>query len=106
MLWVGTYNGLNRYDPATGIFKSFTIRDGLISDTILGIVIDNAGFIWISTGNGLSQFDPQSERFLNFILIVMDCRAVNLPVVRVEKEVMWAIYFGGMDGYNFFYPTS
>ncbi|NMC47556.1 MAG: hypothetical protein GYA52_12090 [Chloroflexi bacterium] len=105
MLWVGTYNGLNRYDPATGIFKSFTIRDGLISDTILGIVIDNAGFIWISNGNGLSQFDPQSERFLNFTYRD-GLQGSEFASGSCGKGSDGAIYFGGMDGYNFFYPTQ
>ena len=105
VLWIGTYNGLNRYDPSTGIFKSFTIRDGLISDTILGIVIDDAGFIWISNGNGLSQLDPKSERFLNFTYRD-GLQGSEFASGSCGKGSDGVIYFGGMDGYNYFYPTQ
>jgi ligand-binding sensor domain-containing protein/signal transduction histidine kinase len=105
MLWIGTYNGLNRYDPSTASFKAYTIRDGLISDTILGIVVDNAGFIWISNGNGLSQFDPDNESFVNFTYRdgLQGSEFISGSCGQGGDGV---IYFGGMDGYNYFYPNQ
>ncbi|NMC47194.1 MAG: hypothetical protein GYA52_10255 [Chloroflexi bacterium] len=105
MLWIGTYNGLNRYDPSTATFKTYTIRDGLISDTILGIVVDNAGLIWISNGNGLSQFDPENESFVNFTYRdgLQGSEFISGSCGLGGDGV---IYFGGMDGYNYFYPNQ
>ncbi|HAF62626.1 MAG TPA: hypothetical protein DCK95_09920 [Anaerolineaceae bacterium] len=105
LLWIGTYAGLNVYDPDTNNFKSYTVRDGLSSDTILGVVIDNEGIVWVSTGNGLSRFDPESETFINFTyrdglqsaeFISGSCALGNGGIV----------FFGGMDGYNLFYPQQ
>src|SRR5690606_13004670 len=58
MIWVGTGNGLDRYDPSTQSFTHFsTSPNGLANGTIAGIVEDNSGVIWVSHKRGLSQID-------------------------------------------------
>ena len=65
-LWVGTQNGLNRYDPHAGEFAIFNEHDGLPANSVLGILEDDAGNLWIATGNGLSKFDPRAKTFKNY----------------------------------------
>lgn len=104
-LWIGTYAGLNVYDPDTKNFTSYTIKDGLASDTILGIVIDDEGIVWVSTGNGLSRYDPDSETFINFTHRngLQSAEFISGSCVLGESGI---VYFGGMDGYNQFYPQQ
>ena len=65
-VWAGTENGLNRFEPATGTFKTYDTRDGLPNNNINGIVEDDAGDLWITTSNGLSNFDLHRTFFRNY----------------------------------------
>jgi streptogramin lyase len=65
-LWVGTYNGLDRFDRDTGEFTTFGERDGLSNHAVYGILEDAAGNLWLSTGNGLSRFNPRTRTFRNY----------------------------------------
>jgi ligand-binding sensor domain-containing protein len=46
------------------IFKTYTIGDGLIANTVHKIFQDNKGFIWMTTREGLSKYD--GYRFINY----------------------------------------
>jgi len=102
-LWIGTYAGLDVYDPDTGNFRSYTIKDGLASDTILGVVLDNEGLVWVSTGNGVSRYDPDAETFSNFTHRD-GLQSAEFNSGSCALGANGTVYFGGMDGYNQFYP--
>lgn len=61
-LWVGTVDGLNRFDPATGIFRVYQSSDGLKglhSRFIRSLRVDGRGALWIGTNDGgLSMTQP------------------------------------------------
>ncbi len=103
ILWIGTYNGLDSFDPANGLFKTYSIREGLTSDAILGIVVDLHGMVWMSTRNGLSRFDPQTEEFLHFTYQdgLQSGEFLNSSCALGNDG---SVFFGGLDGYNVFYP--
>ena len=45
-------------------FRHITQRDGLISNTVYGILQDKRGFVWIGTDNGLQRYD--GYRFVTY----------------------------------------
>ena len=104
VLWVGTSaDGLNRFDYQSGKFKTYTINEGLPSNTINGILEDGNGNLWLSTNNGLSQFNPQNETFKNFD--VADGLPGNKFNLRVCcKTADSRMFFGGTQGLVAFYP--
>ena len=63
ILWIGTRDGLNRFDRATGKFTRF-VNDpndprSLSHNHIWCIYEDHTGALWIGTsGGGLNRFDP------------------------------------------------
>lgn len=61
-LWVGTRNGLNRFNGET--FTTYFVTDGLLSSRIHDITEDKWGRVWVLTAAGISIFDGVS--FLNY----------------------------------------
>ena len=66
-LWVASSTGLFRFDPATGRFTHhYTEKDGLASNSVVGVLADAQGHVWAATVKGLSRFDPKTETFRNY----------------------------------------
>ncbi len=65
-LWVGTGDGLDRFDPATGTARRFHRADGLPSAVIADVLVDGAGTLWVSTAVGLTRFDARTETFQTY----------------------------------------
>ncbi len=67
-LWVGTENGLCRFDGY--IFKTFVNIPGdstsLTNNYINTIIEDKVGRIWVGTLDGLNLLDPLTEKFKRF----------------------------------------
>src|SRR5580698_2257179 len=59
-LWLGTDNGLSRYDGAR--FATFGKADGLTSPYILALSQDSTGRLWVGTSGGL--FYLEHDRFI------------------------------------------
>ena len=56
-VWVGTNNGLNKYDGNSWV--GFTTADGLVDNNIKAIAAVN-GSVWVGTDFGVSRFDGSS----------------------------------------------
>jgi signal transduction histidine kinase/ligand-binding sensor domain-containing protein/AraC-like DNA-binding protein/ActR/RegA family two-component response regulator len=66
-LWIGTMNGLSRYDGY--VFKNYyPARDqsGIAGNWVYTFAEDRKGNIWMGTREGLSKFDGVKEIFTNF----------------------------------------
>ena len=112
-LWLATYSGgldvinlrdLERNDSVVK-FKYYTEKNGLPGNTVYGILEDNHGALWLSTNNGLSKFDPVYSTFYNYD--EDDGLQGNQFYWRAYmKDHRGALYFGGLNGLNIFYPDS
>ena len=62
IIWMGTANGLNAYNPQTKIFRQFTHKDNdtssLISNSIWSICTDEDKNLWFATDRGVEYFNP------------------------------------------------
>lgn len=54
-LWVGTENGLYRYDGSR--FRHFGRAEGLSEGHVTALHVDPAGRLWVATERGVSHFD-------------------------------------------------
>jgi signal transduction histidine kinase/streptogramin lyase len=59
-IWIGTENGLFRYDGAR--FERFELGDGVAAPNISALHVDADGHLWAGTANGLHQL--QGQRFV------------------------------------------
>lgn len=70
-IWIGTRNGLNRFDGNT--FKIFhnvlSDAQSLGSNSIFSLFEDEKEQLWVGTSSGIYLYDPQQERFSAFKLI-------------------------------------
>lgn len=101
---IGTfYGGLSIYDASTKKFETFTDKDGLPNNNILGIVEDNNGDLWLSTDNGLSRFSAADKKFKTYT--VSDGLAGNKFTSNAFlKDSKGELYFGGSSGLTAFFP--
>src|SRR5678815_3595588 len=58
-LWIGTANGLNRFDGISfKIFRSEPNNEQSIpANYIAGITLDKKGYLWVATNNGLCRIN-------------------------------------------------
>ncbi|SHJ16998.1 ligand-binding sensor domain-containing protein [Hymenobacter daecheongensis DSM 21074] len=66
-LWVGTNNGLARYEPVTASFYTSRHQPGvpqsLADDVVLSLFQDRSGLLWAGTEGGLSTFEGRPGAF-------------------------------------------
>jgi signal transduction histidine kinase/CheY-like chemotaxis protein/ligand-binding sensor domain-containing protein len=103
-LWIGTSEGLNCLDIQTKKFRNYHTADGLPNATIYGILEDDNSQIWVSTNKGLSRFDPLKGTFRNYE--PSDGLQANEFRQSFCRSKSGALYFGGINGFNEFFPDS
>lgn len=103
--WIGTKVGLNYFDTKKQLFTSYTTADGLPNNVIFGLEEDTIGNLWISTGRGMSCFNPTTKKYKNFG-IEDGLQSYEFKMGSCCKAKSGAMYFGGINGFNEFYPDK
>lgn len=103
-IWIGTGEGLNRYDQENDEFVRLTLKNGLPSNTIYGILDDRQGNLWLSTANGIARIDKTGD------IRVYDkndgLQENTFYPGAYFKSSSGELYFGGTGGLTFFSPDS
>lgn len=104
-IWFGTIgNGIDKYDPKTGIFTNYNTQHGLPGNTITSILIDDSNSLWLATNNGLALFNPKTTEVITYKktdgLLNTDLKGWALKAKDGE------MFFGGISGFNSFYPKD
>ncbi|MGQ1945553.1 hybrid sensor histidine kinase/response regulator transcription factor [Geofilum sp. OHC36d9] len=93
-IWVGTWNGLNRYDGYNcEVYQpNFHDTTAISNREIVDLLEDSDGNIWIGTSNGLNCFNPTSGKitiynFKHRILTLCEDR---------EKNIWIGTWYGGL----------
>ena len=105
MLWVGSTIGLYRFDPRSESATRFGVAQGMANEEVRCLVPGEDGSLWMSTAVGISRFDPRDRRFQNF-----DERdglqSHDFTRRACYRAADGHLYFGGMMGFNAFYPDD
>lgn len=102
-IWIGTRQGLFRYDGAGETFARFTTAEGLPNDVVYGILEDDLGRLWLSTNGGLVCFDPQKKTFRTYTR--RDGIAHNqFNIYSYCRSRDGRFWFGGIGGITGFRP--
>jgi signal transduction histidine kinase/ligand-binding sensor domain-containing protein len=106
LIWIGTEEGLNRLDPATGKFTAYDTRNGLSGNAVDCILEGDHGYLWMSTNRGLSRFNPSDGTFANY------SEADGLPGTDLTgwaacfKSRRGELFFAGFAGAVGFFPDK
>lgn len=105
-IWVGTYGGgLNLFDKKKETFERFNDKTRLKSSVVYGILEDNFKHLWMSTDNGLFKLDIPTKQFTQYD---QNDGLQNLEFSggAYSKSSKGEMFFGGIAGFNYFYPDS
>ena len=106
-LWLGTNGGgISRLNANTRQFKHYTSSDGLISNMVFGVLVDNDDDLWISTPEGLSQFDHMNNTFNNYFPEDGLQNEGYNNVSAWSKLSNGELAFGGVSGFDLFLPKN
>ncbi|UCG28629.1 MAG: SpoIIE family protein phosphatase [Bacteroidales bacterium] len=101
LIWIGTQDGLNRYDGYTFRIFRHELYDStsIIGNTINSIIEDDEGNLWIGTESGLSKFNRGKAIFENFFRDSTDLYSViTIPVYQVIVESGGKIVLQTLNG--------
>lgn len=105
-LWLGTEGGgLLAYNSTNGELKRYTRAEGLPSNALLNVLIDNNGNLWGSTYNGLTEYNIKTGKFKNFYA-ADGLQSNQFNFNAALKLQSGELAFGGINGFNLFYPDS
>lgn len=106
VIWAGTPNGgLCRLDRANRRYVNYSEQHGLANAVIYKILGDDAGKLWVSTNKGISSFDPDSKVIKNYTT-QNGLQESSFNLGAGLKTVSGRLYFGGIDGFNYFLPAA
>lgn len=103
LLWVGTRNGLCKYNKSTNDFFRFTKENGLPDNDIKAILEDDDNNLWISTGRGLSRLNKETFKTRNFTKNDGIQSNEFLPNASC-RSLSGDLLFGGINGITHFDP--
>jgi ligand-binding sensor domain-containing protein/two-component sensor histidine kinase len=106
IFWLGTFGGgLMRYSPQSGEYNFFTEKNGLPNNVIYKVIDDQNGNLWIPTNRGLAKFNVRNETFITYGLKDgIQSNEFNLGAAMRARN--GRIFFGGMNGFNSFFPDE
>jgi ligand-binding sensor domain-containing protein/signal transduction histidine kinase len=99
-MWLSTLDGLDHFDPASGVFFTYKADRSQI-ESYYSIIQDQKGFLWLGGKSGLFRFDPSTGQFKVFLHNPQDPSSLsNNSVNSVHQDRTGAIWLGTQGGLN------
>lgn len=109
-IWIGTINGLSRFDQRLkkfNLFKEFKWKDTLLNNNVYYIYEENDSTIWLGTlSSGIIKFNPLTEQIFAYPLI-KDKNIETKMVRAILKDKSGNYWVGTRDAGMFrFFPKT
>jgi ligand-binding sensor domain-containing protein len=100
-IWIGTQDGLFRYDGYS--FRAFYHNDRDTSSILLNSIDflyeDKYGLLWVGTNKGASSYDPYTQKFTNYERSISDPSALPSGVSGILEDKAGTLWFATGSGY-------
>ena len=98
-VFIGTNNGLNvvsisstsYYSPLT---ETYTTKDGLPSNKIRALFVDDKNYLWIGTNKGLAILNPETKKITNLNHVLEKAGVPNAFVRSIFQDSKGEYYIG------------
>ncbi len=105
IVWLGTQDGLNVWNPLKKEFHTLYTDDGLVNNSIKAIAEDKQGKLWVTTAAGISRITFNNKgKQLDFAIAnfnhydgVIENEFVTNAIYTDESE---KLFIGGVNGFN------
>ena len=91
-MWIGTDNGLNRFDPITGSVKRFlsnaTANNSLVNNQVHSLLCDRNNDLWIGTSAGLQIRESLSGDFRTISADVLNSHEI-FSIYENNDSTFW-----------------
>lgn len=105
-IWIGTPDGLNRYDGRKFKVFKYSIDDSnsLGANDVQALCVDKSGVLWIGTlGGGLNKYNPEQENFTKYINPYDSSKLANSIITIYEDKsgFLWiGTHHGGLNMFD------
>ena len=98
-IWIGTFDGLNKYDGYSFTKYKFDPLDSnsLSQNLVYNILEDHDGYIWVSTFEGLCKFDRKTEKFTRYKPDPKS-KFSDPNIIEMEEDDNGILWLGGASG--------
>jgi signal transduction histidine kinase/ligand-binding sensor domain-containing protein len=104
-IWIGTGSYANKFHKSDSTFTYYAQEAGLPNNRIFEIMEDARRNLWFATGGGLCRLDSASGRFRTYS-VAEGLQSMEFNLRACCKSSDGEMFFGGMNGFNSFYPDS
>lgn len=110
-LWIGTFDGLNRFDQRTQTFTRYQKQDrsrvrSLTHSSIWALLCDRQGTIWVGTYfGGVNYFNPQNQKYTCYKVATTESEGLSSSIIGCmvedkQKNLWICTEGGGLNKYN------
>lgn len=106
-VWIGTHNGLNRFDGTTfAVYKTDGNDTASIqSNDNYAVFEDEKGQLWFGNGQGVSLYNREKDTFRNYSYVKDDMHSMR-PVWAMEASAEEGKIWLGASGGLFLFDTA
>lgn len=98
-IWIGTRDGLNKYDGKFfTVYRNTDDPNSISNNDILSITQDSNGYLWIGTYNGLNKFDLKKNSFTNYFHEKAKNSLSNNTIWCIKEMKNGEIWIGTSEG--------
>ncbi|HMN17240.1 MAG TPA: two-component regulator propeller domain-containing protein [Ignavibacteriaceae bacterium] len=106
IMWMGTYgDGLYKFDLRINKLDIFNEENSEVSNHIYGFLDDDSGNLWCSSNSGIFRFNIYNKSVKAFDM-TDGLQSNEFNQGAFFKNSKGELFFGGVNGFNSFFPTE